>query len=375
MQASNRTQVRTRLAQQQIHPQRVTPLGRLPSGHAHRQWQLQFLYQWYELLTSGFDQQSAWQYLHRNSAHRESAAATHSILRQLQHGESLASALAQHPIFPPHLGMWVGVGEHTGRLPQVLYTLHHTLQSQLVRSQRLRAALRYPLLVLAVAVLMIITMVAFLLPRFAEIYTQLNVTLPQLTHALLQLNNPSLLIIIAVVLMVLFGFTLVLGRRWHGWLYQARSCTRIYRLPLLGSYLRRFQLLQDLRMLTLALDSHIPLHESMQYMARFSDSGYWRERWQRCGKMLETGVSFLICSSRIGIPNPLCQAIAIGEASGRLTTQLGFAITQLERQQDEQQQRFLGLLPTLVLIVVSIITLLLLLALYLPLFQLGQIVG
>ncbi|WP_194756288.1 type II secretion system F family protein [Aliidiomarina indica] len=375
VQASNLTEVRRQLAQQRIQARLVSRLPALGRGRRYAQWQLKFLYQWHELLESGFDQQSAWQYLHRISNSRESAQATFSVIRQMQQGDSLAHALQQYAVFPTHLGIWVGVGEHTGRLPKVLEQLHLTLKQRMADAQALRSALRYPFIVLAIAFLMLIAMVAFLLPRFADIYAQLDVVLPALTQSLMGLHDKHVLMQFGLALAAIFASAALLRWRWPNWLRQPHGCARIYRIPYIGDYLRTYHLLQDINMLTLALDSHIPLHDSMAYVARFSESGYWRHRWQRCGKMLESGLAFYLCCRHIEVPEHLCQAIHIGEVSGRLGTQLRFASAQLQHQQHAQQEGFLGLLPTLVLIVVSIITLLLLLALYLPLFQLGQIVG
>lgn len=341
----------------------------------HLQFLSKFLYQWHSLLSAGFDHRQAWVHLHQQSKTQLQANASAGVIRALNEGLSIAQAMGQYPqLFPDSICAWIKIGEETGRLGDVLTRLVSNLTAEQTRRQQMRAALRYPLIVLAVAGLTVLLMVFFLLPKFAAIYTQLNVPLPPLTALLLQLNSPALqqqlvLVFIAAVLVLLC--IRVQARKA---MLQYRGASRMYAIPLLGRWWCNQHLLHDLEMLVLALASGIPLQQGCTLIAQFAASGYWQQHWRMASKHLSQGITLAQTLSRTMLPTLLLEAIATGEQSGQLVQQLQFAMRQLTEQLTEQQQRISQLLPTLVLIAVSIIVLLLLLALYLPLFQLGQTV-
>ena len=373
--ANNAASAKQQLLLQQIY---VRSLSKLPKkiGTRHsRQFLPGFLFQWQSLLEAGFDQQLAWQHLQRNCQTQAEAEACADVLRALTQGSSIADAIASHPkLFSPQLCAWVDVGENTGRLPEVLKGLVNTLELERERRKQMNDALRYPLIVLAVAGLTLLGMVFFLLPRFAEIYAQLEVSLPAITEAVMQLERPNT----QRKLLMGIGFALALfsiaRALWPRYIASAKDCDRIYRLPLIGNWLCQQHLLHDLDMLLLAIESAIPLQQSCQLVGQHAASGYWQQQWQTASAGLSQGLTFSQTLASSNMPDILLQAIAAGEQSGQLNRQLTFAKKQVTLALNQQQQNVMHILPTLVLIAVSVIVLVLLLALYLPLFQLGQTV-
>lgn len=375
IEAKSGTRAKHQLLLQQIY---VRSLSKLPNkkGNRHSQQFLPgFLFQWQSLLEAGFDQQIAWQHLHRNSQTGTQAKACLGVLQALTQGSSIASAMKPFPqLFSTEICAWIEVGETTGRLPEVLQGLVNTMEEKRARQKQMRDALRYPLIVLGVAAITLLLMVFFLLPRFAAIYAQLDVSLPAITLALMQLETSAAQqkLLVAVGLC---ASALVYSRmRIPQWLRQQKHCRTIYRIPLIGDWLCQQHLLHDLDMLLLAIESSIPLQQSCQLVSAHSASGYWRQQWRSASAGLSQGLTFSQTLSASKLPDLLLEAIAAGEQSGQLTRQLQFAMKQVTLRLDNQQQHVTQIVPTLVLIFVSLIVLVLLLALYLPLFQLGQTV-
>ena len=363
------------LSEQKIRVTVLKPMGTQYRQPNNSQFLCKFLYQWHSLLSAGFDHRQAWMHLHQQSKTQVQADASAGVVRALNEGLSIAKAMGQYPqLFPDSICAWVKIGEETGRLGDVLTRLVNNLTAEQSRRQQMRAALRYPLIVLAVAGLTVLLMVFFLLPKFAAIYAQLEVPLPPLTALLLQLNSSALqqqlvLGFVAAALLLLF-----IRHQASKAMLRYRGASRIYAMPLLGQWWSNQHVLHDLDMLVLTLASGIPLQQGCALIARFSASGYWQHHWRMASKHLSQGITLAQTLSRTMLPTVLLEAIATGEHSGQLVQQLQFAMRQLTEQLNEQQQGISQLLPTLVLIAVSIIVLLLLLALYLPLFQLGQTV-
>lgn len=357
----------------------VRKLTKLPqahkSGRRKSQRILTFLKHWQELLEAGIDQHAAWGYLHQASADQTMAETTAHIQQQLAQGDTLQVALHNKAAFPSTLSLWVGIGEQTGRLPEVLSHLYSTLSKQFEEAEATRIALRYPLTVFVLAVFMLIGMVTFLLPRFADVFAQLNTPLPALTQSVMKLNDQRVLQGLLGSLLVFFALFFWIQSHWNHWLQQPAMAERLYRLPWLGIYWRSTHLVRDLHMLILALNSHVPLQQACLYTAKFSASAVWRRHWTQTAEQLNQGHTLTRTQRQSNLPSELIQAIQIGEQSGRLANQLVYATQQLQRALANAREQRLSLLPTGVLIGVSAITLVVLLSLYLPLFQLGQTLG
>lgn len=368
------------LAKQQLYLQQiyVRSLSKLPSkfGVRHsRQFLPGFLFQWQSLLEAGFDQQLAWQHLQRNSQTEAQAEACAGVVNALAQGSGIAKAMAKYPqLFSSEVCAWIEVGETTGRLPDVLQGLVATMEAATVRQKQMRDALRYPLIVLSVAAITLLLMVFFLLPRFAAIYSQLDVALPAVTQALMQLETRAAQQKLLLGMGAIAGVVAFIRLRLKLWIRHPQRCWAIYRLPIVGAWLCQQHLLHDLDMLMLATESAIPLQQSCQLVSQHSASGYWQHQWQNASAGLSQGLTFSQTLAASNLPDLLLQAIAAGEQSGQLTRQLQFAMKQVTLALDNQQQQVTQIVPTIVLILVSVVVLILLLALYLPLFQLGQTV-
>lgn len=364
------------LIRHQLIVRRLTRLPNESRSKRHRMRRiLTFLHRWKELLEAGIDQHGAWGYLHQSSTDQAMANATSHIQKQLAQGDTLEHALRHQSTFPPTLSVWVGIGEQTGRLPEVLTHVYTTMTHQYEEREAVQAALRYPITVFSMAVLMLVGMIAFLLPRFADVFSQLNTPLPALTLWVMALNDIRVLqgILISAGLSLLTLFWI--RGHWDHWLQQRRINQRLYRIPWVGPNWRTTHLLRDLQMLLLALKSHVPLQQACTYTATFSASAVWRTHWSRTADQLKQGQTFTLTQRHQALPPELIQAIRIGEESGRLPNQLAFVTQQLHQSLHAKRQQRLSFLPTGVLIGVSAITLVVLLSLYLPLFQLGQALG
>lgn len=373
VQAASRPQAITQLRRNRVLAKSLQPLAKRQRSSSS--YLINFLHQWHSLLGAGFDQRHTWQHLHQQSNSWLQADASAGVIRSLNEGRSIAQSMAMYPrLFPTTLTAWIEIGENTGRLPDVLQGLVNNLQAAQLRSEQMRSALRYPLIVLAVAALTLVLMVLFLLPRFANVYAQLEVQLPVLTEQVLRLHHPALQQQLLLSAAALGGLGLLLRQQLQQRLQQANGARRLYQLPLIGGWWCTQHLLHDLEMLRLTIESAIPLQQACELVAQHSASGYWRACWRHTARALGQGSGFAQSLSGSLIPNLILEAVATGEQSGRLSQQLTFAMAQLTKQMEKQQQQVSQILPALVLIAVSIIVLLLLLALYLPLFQLGQTV-
>ncbi|RUO34072.1 hypothetical protein CWE14_06430 [Aliidiomarina soli] len=346
-------------------------------GKRRRSWQLDFTAAWASLLNSGLSQLDAFRLLMEQAQHAEVSQWLHSLLAALHSGSSLHQSLQRSAAgFSAQYCRLVEVGEQSGQLPQVLRRLQQQMEQSAAQSKAVRKALTYPLIVLAVAVLVVFAMLYFVVPQFAQLYLQMDVAIPPSTASLLALadalREPTswlLLLPLAALWPVKRSFQYSMGRyplfvRW------------VYQLPGIGSLLLRQHLTADFATLQLAYASHLPLTDACQLTARSCESAYLRQHWQRCTQLLAGGSSlYEILQQNPCLNQEQLRIIDLGERSGRLSEQLERLTQQLADQVEQVQQRILKALEPVFLAITGVITGAILMALYIPLFQLGQLVG
>jgi len=105
-------------------------------------------------------------------------------------GRSLSEAIAEHEqVFGPTYAPMIAAGEASGEMPEVLAQLAHLQRGQLRLSRSVRSLLTYPILLASVSMLVVLGLVLFVLPAFADIFADFDAELPLLTQALLEVAN------------------------------------------------------------------------------------------------------------------------------------------------------------------------------------------
>ncbi|MGX5913203.1 type II secretion system F family protein [Aliidiomarina sp. Khilg15.8] len=370
--------LRMQLWQQGIHLRRARRVQqRSMSKAALRDWQAQFSTQWLALLRAGLAQLEALTLLQQQARHAQVARFITQIIHNLQAGHSLSASLAQcEANFGSQYCRLIEVGEKSGRLVAVLERLVAQFERHQAQSKALRKTMTYPLVVLCIAAVVVVAMLYWVVPQFASLYQQMQVRVPASTQLLVNagdwLRQPLNWLWFSPALLLMPAL-----RTLPHWLRRHAQLTRqCYQVPLLGQLLRDSHLLQDLSTLNLAYASSLPLTEACELTLQSTVSAHYRLLWQRCSRLLTEGSSLAEVLQQDPCIDPLCiQSIYLGEQSGRLSEQLSTYTRHLEQQLHSAQQRLLQALEPAFLVVTGVITAALLMALYLPLFQLGQIVG
>lgn len=370
--------LRLSLWQQGIQLQRTQHVRHPPlTGKRLADWQLQFTKSWVSLLQAGLPQLDALNLLQQQAQHHQAERWLHEIQQALHAGTPLHMSLAQSNAgFSRQYCRLIEVGESSGQLTTVLTRLLKQKEQAMAQARAMRKALTYPLIVFVVALLVVVAMMYLVVPQFVAMYQQMNVDVPASTERLLlisaALREPTSWVLLALPI----GILLLLRACWPTILRRPTLIAWIYALPLFGSMLRQQHLLHDVATLQLAYASSIPLTDACELTARSSLSGIFRRQWQSCQRLLASGASLHeILQQNPYFDREAIQRIRLGEESGRLSEQLEQLIEVWQSALDDSQQRLLKAVEPLFLLLTGCITGAILLALYIPLFQLGQLVG
>jgi len=298
------------------------------------------------------------------------------IAHQLAQGQSLSTSIQEWPeAFTPLYYAMIHTGEMTGKLDDCCIHLARQQQAQRVLNQKVKKALRYPLIILLLAVLVVVGMSAFVLPEFAAIYRTFNTPLPVLTRAVMALSGAVKqgmpLIVGLSVLPWLLRPLLQRSRRW-----QMLRPQLLLKVPLLSSLIRGQMLSQIYTVLALTQNAGLPFLQGLESVEQTLSCPWWRGVIHQMAEAISRGSAIWQSMDKSLVFTPLCkQLVRTGEASGSLDAMLENLANYHSQQTQQQADNLATLLEPLMLLVTGIIIGTLVVAMYLPIFHLGDAIG
>ena len=344
--------------------------GRAPSAAAARWWTTQLAC----LLGAGVPLLVALEAMHADSSPRRSAQWTQQIMQQVQRGMPLSAALGQYPrVFDAtYLGTVRGA-EASGALAQALHRLAQRSQQRLQWRRQLGAAMAYPLLLLLASGLSLWFMTQWVIPDLAAEFSAQGRALPPLTQMVIALSQalrvatPYLLLVLPLAAVWLWRQQRVHGTAspalwllWHLW-----------GLRHLGRCVAMAEWAYTLATL---LEAGVPLLQALRLTGQNAPQLPLRAATARVVQRVAQGSPCHRALAREPVfAATLIQMVKLGEQTGQLSHTLGQCAQLLAQQYQSALQRISRVLePTLVLLMSAMVATLVL-AMYLPLFDLGNL--
>jgi protein transport protein HofC len=300
------------------------------------------------------------------------------LLNELQQrvmaGETFSHALRAWPqIFPPLYPALMEVGELTGQLDECCRQLALQQSKQLHLRQKVIKALRYPLFILCVALAVSAGMLLFVLPEFVSVYASFNAPLPAFTAVVIALSTwlqqhvLSLSLLCAIVIVT--GLKLYRGSVC----WQQRVQRVLLHLPLLSPLWRGGQLSQIYAIMHLTQCAGLTLLHSLKAVEVTMTSRLWREAIVALQTHIAAGAPLYQALQQHELFTPLCaQLIRVGEEAGALDVMLARLAEWHEAQTLSRADALAASLEPLMMVVIGGIVGTLVIAMYLPVFGLGD---
>jgi type IV pilus assembly protein PilC len=307
-------------------------------------------------------------------AERAAAPRMRPILRDVRNrvreGALLSEALAAQGSFPPVYVTAITAGERSGNITGVLdqYIAYLRVSTGFRRS--LLTALIYPAILIVAVCLIMTYLVTFAMPKFAELYHELDVPLPRVTAIVLSLANPLrtyfLFFAAAAILLALVIF--IWTRTEQGALVIDSFKPRIW---IFGDIWLKAQIGQFVRTLSTLLAGGTPLVSALQTSSAAMSSKLLATNVSKAAERVREGESLhlSLVETRL-IPDLAIEMIEVGEASGALPAMLTSVAEFYEEEVSTRLQRALIWISPAILIIMAGVIFLILIALYLPLFSL-----
>ena len=332
------------------------------------------------LLIQGFDQlatligcglslHNALQVVHAQIQEPTVKRCFYSFISTVNEGLPLVHAAEQLPMkLPMALVGYLRLAEQSGQFSLVIENMVIEFNNAEQQRQQIVTAIRYPAAILLMSIVITAMLLIFVLPKFTALFSV--DALPALTRSLLNLST-FLQQHGAMLLLLTGGIALLLAVLRHFFLHRWQQL--LLCLPLIGPLLSQARIQQLFQRLALLLSSGMTAIEALQLCG---DSSPWQLTKSNCqylSRAIADGQSWSTALTQIQLQTPLIMAyVSTGEQTGRIDDMLSRLATQLNQQLNQQYRQRIGLIQPLLMLLLGGIIGTLLLAMYLPIFTLGQ---
>lgn len=298
------------------------------------------------------------------------------VHEKVRAGTALSDAFADHgQLFPGVYTASLMAGERSGNLESVLRRfVAYTKVVDTVRSKTL-SALIYPVILIALALLLVGIIVIKVVPTFSDFYSTFDAELPLSTRVIVAISNAVRSQALLIGLAVVGG-----GLAFYAWLKQpgqkARFDRAVLRLPAVGPSMHKFATSQMARTLATLLGGGIPLVNALDIAARSTGNRYLGRELEIVAQRVREGHGFAATLlERKTVPDVAIKMIEVGESTGALQEMLNSLADFYDEEIDTEVSRFVTLIEPALLVIMGIVIAVIVLALYMPLFQLSSVVG
>ncbi|MGH9451941.1 MAG: type II secretion system F family protein [Terriglobia bacterium] len=377
-QAESEADVRSRLAAKGYYIFSVRPKDWLGAqlGSFHRRRRVRpddfiiFNQQFLTLSRSGLPLQSSLGLLARQARNPELRKALERVRDEVRGGALLSDAFESTDSFPRIYPATVRAGERSGSLDKVLAQFLSYQKISRNFRKKIIAALIYPALLVLFLIILITFVVSFIVPRFAELYSDLSIKLPHLTQMVIAMSLGARHWAIGIVLLlILAGFGL--RAAWHSPAFRMGWDRVKFRLPIAGALLLKFSVAEFARSLGTLLQGGLPIIEALETTRASITSPLIAKAVEDATRDVSGGASLGASLRATGIfPYTALDMVEVGEATGALPAMLESVAEFYEEDVNIDMAALVALVDPVMISMVAIVVAFVVVAFYLPLFSL-----
>ena len=293
-----------------------------------------------------------------------------AIREKVKSGTALSEAVrTEGELYPAMFAASLVAGERSGSLETVLRRFVSYMRlNQALRKKAIAASI-YPLVLMVVMVIMIAVLMVFVIPRFEEFFSGLDVELPLLTRALIFLARgivDNLWFIVPLLVAIPLLIVAFLRRERRGVLVDGA----LLRLPYIGGLMRMYATSQLTRTLATLLQGGLPLLNALEVAAASIGNRALAAAVGRATGPIREGRSLTHALESTGmVENLTLEMVKVGEQTGALGDMLNAIAEFYDEEMDTRLQTVLSLVEPLMLVCMAVLIATMLLAFYLPLFE------
>lgn len=299
-----------------------------------------------------------------------------TVKKDVEGGCTLADALRKHPkIFDDLYVNMVEAGEAGGILNTILNRIALFIEKANRLKKKVKGAMIYPCAIIGVAVIVVAVLMIFVIPVFAELYGGMGQALPMPTQLCIDISN---WFVAYWYLLVAAGVGIFMAITFYYKTPQGHmNIDRLLlRMPIIGDLLRKVAVARFSQNMALLLSSGVPILDGLAICAKTSGNKVVEKAIMESRVSISQGktVAEPLRDSKI-FPPLVCQMVAVGESTGGLDNMLRKVAELYEEEVDDAVNNLTAMMEPMIMVVLGVILGGLVIAMYLPIFQMGSLVG
>jgi type IV pilus assembly protein PilC len=327
------------------------------------------------LVSAGVSLKEGLELLYKSQKKKTAKEILGNVVADLIEGKSMSEAIRSHKAFTEYEYHSIKIGEETGTLAEVVKQLGSFFGRKNQQRRDVISALTYPVIVLSTAFLVVLFMLQFVVPMFQDIFRQNKVALPGITEFIIRvsefLKSYGLLIIVGIIVLFLSRFL------FHKQLWYRRFKDQfILKIPFFGNFIKTVYLSQFTQAVALLASSKVPVINSIQLVKKMIDFYPLQDALESVEHSILQGAT--LSDSLATHPIFSDKMIALVKVAEQ-TNQTEFIFDRLNIQYHEQVGRQSKMMSTvmepMIIVGVGIMVGIILIAMYLPMFKLGTVLG
>jgi len=298
------------------------------------------------------------------------------VKTEVETGSSLAAAFRKYPLhFDALFCNLVAAGEQAGILETLLDRLATYKEKILAIKSKIKSALFYPIAIVVVAFVITAVIMIFVIPAFKEVFTNFGADLPAPTLMVMAISDwfvANWYIIFPAIIGGVIGFLEAWKRSVPVQIFMDRLMLKI---PVFGDLVLKSTIARWTRTLATMFAAGVPLVEALDSVGGASGNHVYLTATRKIQAEVSTGTSLTMAMQNSGVfPNMVLQMCSIGEETGALDAMLGKVADFYEAEVDDAVEALSSLMEPMIMVVLGTLIGGMVIAMYLPIFKMGQAV-
>lgn len=299
------------------------------------------------------------------------------IKADVETGSSLSASFKKYPLYFDNLYCnLVGAGEQAGILDTLLDRLATYKEKILAIKGKIKSALVYPISIIVVAFVITAVIMIFVIPAFKELFSSFGSELPAPTLIVMNISDIFVEWWWAIFGSIGFGLWFFFYTWKRSEKMQHTMDRLMLQMPIFGELIRKATIARFARTLSTMFSAGVPLVEALDSVAGASGNRVYYDATKRIQSEISTGTSLTVAMQNVEVfPNMVLQMTAIGEESGALDSMLSKVADFYEAEVDDAVAAISSLMEPVIMVVLGGLIGGLVIAMYMPIFKLGQVVN
>lgn len=379
-QAKNANLLRAELRRQGITPRVVKPKSKPLFGAAGRKITPKeiaiFSRQLATMMKSGVPIVQALEIISGGQKNPKMGQMVEALRADIAGGSSIYEAMSKFPVqFDELYRNLVRAGESAGVLETVLDTIATYKENTEALKGKIKKALFYPLMVIAVAIIVSGILLVFVVPQFEEVFKNFGAELPAFTQIIVNASRfmvawwwAILLVLVGAVVAGIFAFK-------RSPAFQHFVDKAVLKIPVVGQIMHQAAVARFARTLATTFKAGVPLVEALDTVAGATGNSVYEKAVMRIKDDVSVGYQVNMAMKQVNLfPHMVVQMTAIGEEAGALDTMLFKVAEFFEQEVNNAVDALASLIEPMIMVFIGVLVGGMVIGMYLPIFKLAAVV-